>query len=109
MLGEGVMKQYLKYFIVICTISVFMLTACSNKQQAEFDADLLAEGEKITKSSCIGCHAADLSGDMGPNLRQLKLSKEEIIEVLEKGRGSMPPATAKGHGEAVAEYLLSLQ
>ncbi|QPR69796.1 cytochrome c [Lysinibacillus macroides] len=110
MLGGETLKQYVKFFIVIGTISATLLTACSsNEQQAELDADLVAEGEKIAKSSCIGCHAADLSGDMGPNLRQLKLSKEEIVEVLEKGRGSMPPATAKGHEEAVAEYLLSLQ
>lgn len=68
-----------------------------------------AEAEKITKTSCIGCHGIDLKGSMGPDLTNLSLSKEEIVEVITKGRGSMPPATAKGNEEYVAEYLLSLK
>lgn len=101
-----------KYAIILTLTMSALLAACGNdKEQTTTtnNADLVTEGEKIAKSSCIGCHAADLTGDMGPNLHNLSLSKEEIISVLEKGRGSMPPATAKGHEEAVAEYLLTLK
>ena len=79
------------------------------EQTATDDTSLVAKGEKVVKSSCIGCHASDLTGDMGPNLHNTALSKEEIIEVLEKGRGSMPPASAKGYEEEVAAYILTLK
>lgn len=107
-------------FFVGC-IAAISLVACGEESVKEkepvtdvelvvpVDENLVAEGEKVAKSSCIGCHASDLTGDMGPNLHNLALSKDEIIEVLEKGRGSMPPATAKGYEEAVAAYILTLK
>ena len=69
----------------------------------------VSEGEKVVNASCIGCHGGDLSGAMGPDLTNISLSKEEIINILENGKGSMPPGTAAGEEEAVADYLLSIQ
>lgn len=94
------------------------LAACNDDKAApdeevEVDEEVsqasIAEGEKIAKSSCISCHGVDLKGDMGPGLHNLSLTKEEIVDVLVKGRNSMPPATAKGHEEDVAAYLMTLK
>lgn len=110
-------RRVRKAFFIICFISVLFVGACNSERTGgnnsepaeEVNQELIEKGEKIVKSSCIGCHGADLRGDMGPNLHNLQLTKEEIIDVLIRGRGSMPPATAKDHEEAVALYLLSLQ
>lgn len=69
----------------------------------------VSAGEKVANASCVGCHGGDLTGAMGPDLTNTSLSKDEIIDVLVNGKGSMPPGTADGEEEAVAEYILSLQ
>ena len=69
----------------------------------------VSEGEKVVNTSCINCHGGDLSGAMAPDLTNISLSKEEIIDILENGKGAMPPGTAAGEEEAVADYLLSIQ
>lgn len=73
------------------------------------DPELVAIGERTVKSSCLPCHGRDLKGDMGPNLHNLALSDEQIMTVLIKGRGSMPPVTAGGKEEAVIAYLRTLK
>lgn len=69
----------------------------------------VSAGEKVANASCVGCHGGDLTGAMGPDLTTTSLSKEEIVDVLVNGKGAMPPGTAEGEEEAVAEYILSLQ
>src|SRR5690606_21908441 len=72
-----------------------------------------ADPEAIVQQSCIACHGNDLQGGMGgqaPGLVGISLSKEEIVDVLVNGQGTMMPAgLVPGNEEAVAEYLLSLQ
>lgn len=49
----------------------------------------------IVKANCIGCHAADLKGQSGiPALRGVgdKLSKEEIVGILNNGQGMGMPS-----------------
>lgn len=110
-----------KKIIIFSLLIVFMLAGCSGSKEGQSNEDvtdnndvqlnseLIEKGEKIVKTSCIGCHGSDLNGDMGPSLHNLSLTKEEIIDVLIRGKGSMPPITAKDNEEAVAEFLLSLQ
>lgn len=59
--------------------------------------------------SCLSCHGTDLTGGFGPNLTELTLSKEEIVDVIKNGKGQMPPKLAPGQEEKIAEYLLSIQ
>ncbi|MEH7108650.1 MULTISPECIES: cytochrome c550 [Bacillaceae] len=49
--------------------------------------------EDIYKSTCIGCHGDQYQGGVGPSLKGIgsKLSKDQIKEVITKGRGNMPP------------------
>jgi cytochrome c551 len=51
-----------------------------------------AAAEAIYKQNCVGCHAVDLSGGVGPNLQQTggKLSSEEIKKRIANGGGGMP-------------------
>ncbi len=66
------------------------------------------DAEAIYNKSCVSCHGENLEGDMGPALDKVgaSLSKDEILDVIENGRGQMPPGTAKGEdAEKVAEWL----
>ncbi|MDQ0338420.1 cytochrome c551 [Caldalkalibacillus uzonensis] len=73
------------------------------------EATLVAQGEEAYQKSCISCHGGNLEGGAGPALANLTLSKDEIVEVIKNGQGSMPPNLAPGQEEAIAEYLLSQQ
>lgn len=112
----------MKYWLLMGVV-VAGLAACGDAEEADKDTtdstptestdsatttDVSA-GEKVANASCIGCHGTDLTGGMGPDLTNLSLSKEEIVDVLVNGKGSMPAETAKGDEEAVADYLLSLK
>jgi len=91
------------------TDSVDSTPAESTESSDGTDSTDVSAGEKVANASCVGCHGGDLTGAMGPNLTTTSLSKEEIIDVLVNGKGAMPPGTANGEEEAVAEYILSLQ
>ncbi|SEO12787.1 cytochrome c [Paenibacillus sp. OV219] len=51
-----------------------------------------AAAETVFKSNCVSCHAADLSGGMGPNLQKVggRLSVDEISTRIHQGGGGMP-------------------
>jgi cytochrome c550 len=71
----------------------------------EFDA------EAVTQGKCIGCHGGDLTGGMGPGLVGTSLSADEIKDIIQNGKGSMPPQgiTDEAELDAMAEYILSLK
>lgn len=66
------------------------------------------DGEALV-AGCIGCHATDLSGSVGPNIRGL--DAEHIVDVLENGiEGTlMSPGLRTGdEARAIADYVSSL-
>lgn len=63
-------------------------------------------------SSCIGCHATDLSGNSGPMLLNTGLDAEEIEKIAKDGRGGMPAGAFGGTDEElkqVAEFIAALK
>jgi len=64
--------------------------------------------EDVFASSCAACHGDDLSGKVGPDLRKVgtKLSKEEIHDVIMKGKGTMPAGLVdEAKADALAGWL----
>ncbi|WP_217594210.1 cytochrome c [Cohnella sp. GbtcB17] len=70
-------------------------TPPSSEAPASPDGTTTASGEDaetIYKAQCIACHAADLSGGVGPNLTNVgsRLSTDEISSRIHNGGGGMP-------------------
>lgn len=66
--------------------------------------------EQIFQQSCASCHGQNLEGKVGPNLQKVgsKYSKDEIKQIIEKGRGGMPAGVIQGDDvDKVAEWLAS--
>ena len=61
---------------------------------------LLAQGRKLFLASCAHCHAADATGDEGPDLRDLQVSDRYIARMIKFGEPHQPPSFAKKHGPA---------
>ena len=71
-----------------------------------------ATPEDIYSRSCIGCHGDAYQGGMGPALTGVgdRLSKDEIIEVVTKGRGNMPGGMVKPEqADAMADWLANIK
>ncbi|EEL85310.1 cytochrome C' [Bacillus cereus] len=96
--------------IALGTSVVFALGACGNKEESKPSKQSAStdSAEQIFQKSCIGCHAKDLSGATGPDLRKVgqKYDAAEIEKIIEKGRGSMSPGIIQGEdAKKVAEWL----
>ncbi len=118
------MKRILFLFLLA---AAFVMNGCGAGDQAEEDGQSPSEdqqteensgdsagtvdtaaAEEEYKKSCQSCHGADLSGNIGPDLREIgsKYSQEEILEIIEKGKGGMPPGQATGKdAELISAWL----
>lgn len=92
--------------------SAIFLAACGggdDKEKADNGATATPEGEEIAMKSCIMCHGGDLKGQASaPAINDIgsRLSEEEILDIINNGKGTMPKGTAKGaDAEAVAAWL----
>lgn len=61
--------------------------------QAKTETVASSKPEDIYKSTCLTCHGDQYQGNFGPPLKGVgkKLSKQEIMSIITKGRGNMPP------------------
>ncbi|MBF0706522.1 MULTISPECIES: cytochrome c550 [Bacillales] len=68
-----------------------------------------AAPEDIYAQNCASCHGGDLGGQVGPALNAVggKYSKDEILDIINNGKGSgMPAGVIQGEqAEAVAQWL----
>jgi quinoprotein glucose dehydrogenase len=72
-----------------------------------------SRGEQVYMQNCVGCHGLDRAGNPAANIASLvdlseRMSREQTIEVIEKGRGMMPPwgFLQPQQREAVVDWLL---
>lgn len=68
----------------------------------------VAKAEALYKQSCAACHGANLEGAVGPDLQTVgsRLSKDDILNILQNGRGQMPGGLVKGEdAETLAAWL----
>ncbi|MGE6487649.1 cytochrome c551 [Paenisporosarcina sp. NPDC076898] len=98
--------------------SALMLAACGgggDEEATETNEEKGGEvtetqdAEKIVQGNCTSCHGGNLEGQGNfPNLTDVgsRLSKDEILDVIQNGRGQMPPNIIEGaEAEVVAEWL----
>ena len=70
-----------------------------------------ANGEALFSENCASCHtlaAANASGKVGPNLDDLKPSKDVVVKQVTNGGGGMPAFGGRlstAQIEAIAEYV----
>ena len=67
------------------------------------------DAEKIVRAKCTTCHGGNLEGQGNfPSLQDVgsRLTQEEILNVIQNGRGGMPANLIEGaEAEVVAEWL----
>jgi cytochrome c550 len=73
--------------------------------------EVASNPEDIYKQTCAGCHGNAYEGAMGPGLKGLGKSKEEIAGILQNGLpGGMPGGLVQGEQlDAMAEFIANLK
>lgn len=88
---------------------LFLLAACGGKEESSSSGgEVTTNGETLFAQSCASCHGQDLRSGYAPDLSEIgaKYSAEEIQDIIENGKGQMPPGILKGdEARAVAEWL----
>lgn len=68
-----------------------------------------AAAEKLYENNCSGCHGADLTGGMGPDLTKVGSthSAKEIEDIIHNGTGQMPAQSQVSDEDAttIANWL----
>jgi len=99
----------LKKMAIASTILAFLfiLAACGSKDETA------ETPQEAYENNCAMCHGQDLSGgNGGPPLDTLgsKYTQEELVEIMENGKGGMPAGQAEGEeAEKIAEWLRNQQ
>ena len=80
---------------------------------AEVEVDTESEGYQIySGQACINCHGTDLQGGPGaPAIVDTGLTADEVIEIINNGKGAMPAGQFQGSEEdkqKLAEFIESL-
>jgi len=98
-------KNNFYFLVVIIFINFFFLPAQSDDM---FD---LGKDVFLNKAVCSACHTladAGSSGDIGPNLNEIRPDKMRVINTVTNGIGVMPPyedQLTSEEIEAVAHYV----
>ena len=98
-------KNNFYFIVIIVSINFFFLSAKSDDM---FD---LGKDVFLNKAVCSACHTladAGSSGDIGPNLNEIRPDKMRVINTVTNGIGVMPSYEGELTSEeieAVAHYV----
>ncbi|MFP7255421.1 hypothetical protein CHH91_14300 [Virgibacillus sp. 7505] len=97
-----------KLVLTGCSLMFMLfLAACGSSD------DTAGTPQEAYENNCAMCHGQDLSGgNGGPPLDNLgsTYTKEELVDIMENGKGGMPAGQAEGEeAEKIAEWLLEQQ
>lgn len=88
-------------------------TSTEDKTTSTATTEASAEGKQVFSENCASCHtlqAADASGQVGPNLDDLKPDEATVQKQVENGGGAMPAFKGQltdAQIAAVAAYVSS--
>ncbi|WP_165997978.1 cytochrome c [Bacillus sp. Cs-700] len=70
----------------------------AGESSGEYDA---TAAEATYQTNCLSCHGENLQGKVGPKLSDIgsRLSKDEILAVIQNGKGQMPGNILRGDTE----------
>jgi len=96
---------------VLLSIAIMGLGALAHADNTELGKEVFTQ---VAQPSCTICHAlsdAGSAGAIGPDLDELKPSREQVINAVTQGVGVMPAFEASLSAEqieALADYILSV-
>lgn len=75
--------------------ALLALVLAASAQESNSSALARKDEDHYSTSSCMGCHGQTAMGGLGPPLAQTKLTEEEFMGIVRKGKGMMPGTAEK--------------
>lgn len=103
---------------VVFIVGVLAVSSCTQGEIStvkEGDENVEVDGKLLYTNQCVSCHGpkGDLGNSGSKDLTKSKLSEEQVLKIIKKGKGTMPPfeylLTTDKEREAVVEYVMSLR
>ncbi|CAH0120831.1 Cytochrome c-551 [Paenibacillus sp. CECT 9249] len=101
--------------IFLIVMILLVITACNKETRNQVHHEgttppVEANAAALYKKQCLSCHAADLSGKVGPDLRGIgsKMAEKQLFEIIHDGAKGMPAfkkSLSKEEMEALAQWL----
>ncbi|TFD95817.1 cytochrome c551 [Jeotgalibacillus sp. R-1-5s-1] len=107
-----------KWWLALAAGSVLVLGACGGGEETtdSGSGEQASSGEldprEVYVGNCSGCHGDNLEGGSGPNLEDVgsRYSYDEILDIIQNGKGRMPGNLIEGEeAEVVAQWLSEQQ
>jgi mono/diheme cytochrome c family protein len=107
------MKRTGWFFGALC--GLLLLAGCNsggnpNTSQNQNGTTTASDPQTVYMNNCSSCHGGNRQGTMGPSLQKIseKMNKDEILQVLENGKGSMPAQShiPQDQREKLADWLI---
>ncbi|MBA4494466.1 c-type cytochrome [Paenactinomyces guangxiensis] len=106
--------KWIRYSLAcsLMLISLSALAGCGTANQNQYptgQASAVTEPEEIYTRHCANCHGGNLQGSYGPSLKNIsrKYTQEEILQIIQKGKGKMPSQdyVSKEEQQKLADWL----
>lgn len=95
-----------KLIPVICLLVI--IASCSKKASVP-TTEKAIDAAPLYANNCARCHGADGATGRAPNLTKIDLSKGEIADVINNGKGRMPSFTDKLTAKEIAALAMYVE
>jgi len=102
------MSQAIRVCTLLLLLSAGLLFEAARPENLELGKQVFLEKAEPPCALCHTLKAAGATGEIGPNLDELKPDEEKVINAVKSGVGNMPPfdeVLSEAEIAAVAKYV----
>lgn len=99
-------------------VGILLISSCTQGEIStvkDSDGNVTVDGQLLYTNQCVSCHGpkGDLGNSGSKDLTKSKLEEAEVLKIIKKGKGTMPPfeylLKTEKEREAVVQYVMSLR
>lgn len=104
--------------LVVFIFGILLISSCTQGEvntEKKDDPNVEVDGRLLYMNQCASCHGpkGNLGNSGSKDLSKTKLDEAQILKIIKKGKGTMPPfeylLTTDKEREAVVQYVISLR
>lgn len=86
----GVLVTLLALLLGLAALGRSQSSSVSQTKIPKSQSEIKPKTDLFTTSNCMGCHGMSAMGGLGPPIAKTKLTEQQFLDVVRKGKGMMP-------------------